>query len=353
MYLSTAWLINLARNTLMAVLLYLAAPLVAENIYGKAELLGLLRLCCWLFVLDGLGSVGLTALQKELKLRPVAIVRLGGNIVGTVTAIGFSLWLKNATGIILGEIAAAATVCVAGYMVHPFRPSLRTNRRVTAELIGYGMMVYITGIVGAVGIRLDVLLLGGCASDHEVGIYGLAMTLVMAMVAMFSSLTVEVGFPALSMIQHDLPAVRNATAKIIQLTIAISGPIFLITALLAENIVKLLPDKYAEVATTLQLLSIMGFLSVFTRQMSPALYAINRVYWCAVWGAVRAISLGLLIVPMYRRWGLAGACWAANIGAITSAVVLWLALLGELRWPLRQWFADISIYSKIAAYLKK
>ena len=165
----------------------------------------------------------------------------------------------------------------------------------------------------------------------------------MAPCTIFSLLSISVGFPALSMVQHDLNAVRQGTCKIMKAGTLLSIPVFVALGLLSYDIVRIMPTKYAGVGETLRWLSVFGASMVLLRQMTPALYAIRKVHWCAVRGLVNFVMLAVLIIPMYRRWGLAGACWATNIALVVTNVLMLVVLLRMLKWGWGQWFGDLAI----------
>jgi len=342
-YLDSAWLINVIRNISLIIILYLIAPIVAENIYGKAELKVLLRLSCLILAFDGLSSVGLVALRKSLLFKSVTIVNVVANAIGTIAAIGFAWRLGDAKGVVLGEVCGSGSMCIMAYLVHPFRPRIKWDRCAIRELLSYGVMAYLVTLVDAIGMRVDILLLGKVAGEAEVAHYGLGMAAILAPCQVFSLLTVSVGFPALSIIQHDKAAVRKGTAQIIKAAQMLAVPLFSMVALLASDMVRILPEKYGDIAEVLRCLCIYGICMVFLRQVTPALYAINRVFWCVIRGVMHLVIIGVLVIPMYRRWGLLGACWSANIALIITDIFVWCVLCRELCWPWSKWFSEMKV----------
>ncbi len=347
-YLESAWLMNLARCGGMIIILFLSAPFIGR-IYDEEQLVKLLRLSCLILVFDGLTSIGLVALRKKLTLGRESLVVITGHGVGTIIAILLAWRMRDAQGVVIGELCGAGTICVLSYLVHPFRPHLRWNKRAARELIGYGMIAYLVSLIDAFGMRLDVLILARIADLSEVGKYGPAMQIILAPCAMFSLMTISVGFPALSLLQKDLTAVRRGTAKIIKAAQIFSIPIFAALALLGPDVVRLLPDKYAEVGQALRWLSLTGFLMVFLRQLTPALYAIKQVYWFVIRGIIQIIIILLLLVPLYQKWGIAGICWTINIVFVITDVFVWLVALRALQWPWRRWLSDMLIIGRALA----
>jgi O-antigen/teichoic acid export membrane protein len=342
-YLDNAWILNLLRNILLFGLLYITAPYISNHIYNKPEMQHLLRIAGIIFLFDAFTSVSLVLLRKQLDFKRVAIVNVAGNIMALIATILCTVFLKGIQGVIYGEIVGSATICFLSYYVHSYRPQIKWSRMAGSELLGYGLITYLVTLIDAVGMRMDVFILGKIATNYEIGIYGLAMAIVMAPCALFSLLTISVGFPALSMVQHDIPMVRRGTAEIIKATQMISLPLFIILFLLAQDIVIILPNKYAGVSETLRWLSIYGFFIVYLRQVTPALYAISKVYWLIIRGMIHVILMAILLPIFYQKYGLFGVCWACNITSIiTDIFVVWITM-HELQWSLQQYYKDISI----------
>jgi len=337
-YLDGAWVLNLLRNAFLVAGLYLGAPLIAVGIYARPELVGLLRVSCLVLVFNGLTSVSLTVLRKQLQLRPVALVRAGGQAAGTVATVLLAWRWPRAESVVWGEVCTAGILCLLSYAVHPYRPRLSWQWSVGRELIGYGVLVWLNTMVDALGCRLDVLLLGLAGGDYEVGVYGLGLAAVLVPVGVFSMVTASVGFPALSMLQHDVSALRRGVSQIVRTGQTFVLPVFGVLGLLGPDIVRVLPAKYAEVGETIRWLSIAGVCLVFTRLLAPALYAIKRVYWVVVRGLLHVLVLSCILLPLYGGWGVVGICWGVNLALLTGSVFLWLMVLHELRWSRREWF---------------
>jgi O-antigen/teichoic acid export membrane protein len=342
-YLDCAWMMNLVRCLGLGLVLFLAAPYIAKTIYGQEQLLKLLRLSCLILIFDGLTSMSLVTLRKQLTFGLISLATLTGHGVGTIIAILLAWKMRDAQGVVIGEICGAGTICLLSYLVHPYRPRLRWNGNAARELIGYGLMAYLVSLIDAFGMRLDILILARIAPLSEVGKYGPAMQIAMAPCAIFSLLTISVGFPALSMLQSDLTSVRRGTAQIIKASQVFTIPIFAALALLGPDIVRILPEKYAEVGQALRWLSLTGFLMVFLRQITPALYAIKQVYWFVIRGLIQITIILILLTPFYEKWGITGICWTINIAFIVTNIFVWLVALRVLHWPWRQWLADIAI----------
>ena len=345
-YLHNAWLINLARNLILIVILFFGAPLIAAAFarnFNPVQLQEILQVSCLILLFDGLSSVSMVLLRKQLIFKPVALAQVLANLVGLAAGLLLSWLTQSIKGLVWGEVICAALLCAFSYAIHPYRPRLKWNGPAARELFGYGAIAYLVTLVDAVGTRLDLLLLGMIAlGGNDVGLYGLSMSLIIGPSFILSQLSISVGFPALSLVQKDMARVKRGAAEMIKATQLIALPMFGVIFLLAPDLVGILPEKYAGVGVAWRWLSLTGFSLVFLRQLTAPLYAINRVYWCVIRGILHIVLMLLLFAPMYERWGLVGACWATGMTmAITTLFIGWV-LLRELQWPLGQCWQDLS-----------
>lgn len=345
-YLHTAWALTLVRNVLLILVLFTVAPYIylLGGIYQNPELVRLLRWSCLILLFEGLTSISLVVLQKQLVFKPVVLIQIFAQIIGTVAAIILAWRLRNAWALVISEIIAMGLMCVLSYVVHPYRPRIQWHKQACRELIGYGVMIYIVTLVDALCFRVDILLLPLLGSSYyEVGLYSLAMTVIMAACSLFSKLTITVGFPMLSEVQNDMAKVRKLTTEIIKATQMISLPVFVLLGLWAHELVRILPDKYAGIGELLRCLSVFGFFQVLLRQLSPPFCAINQVGWCLARSILQLVITVGLLVPMYRQRGLIGVCWAINIATIVANIFIWGVSLRVFGWSWRGWIRDTSM----------
>lgn len=356
-YLSCAWLISAGRSLLLIFLLFLLAPLIAEYYqpnFNATELTSIFRLGCLLFLFDGLSSISLVIMRKNLTFKSFAIIQIISNLIGLSASIYFSWRWHNAQGILVGEILTSVVLCILSYIIHPFRPCFRWNKKVAWELFAYGGMTYLVAMVDTIAMRLDILIISNLSifssasnalSGQElVGLYGLGVVVIMAPTLLLNQLAMTVGFPALSTLQNDFSALRRALLEITKATQFIAIPLFAILFILAPDIVTVLPEKYVATGVVIRGLSVTGFCVVFLRQLTPALYAINKVHWCVTRGIIHIVVFMLLIFPLSRRWGLTGICWATNLAYLASVLMIFWVTLRELRWSLYEWISAMSLF---------
>lgn len=340
-YLDTAWLVNLLRGGLLALILVASAGSLAE-LYDKPILVSLLRLSALIALLDGVGSISLTTLQKQLRFGRVTLVQMANYLVGTVAAVAFSYWLRDARGVLIGEVIGMAVGCGLSYLIDPYRPGWQWNRDAFKSLFVFGLIAYLVTLIDAVGMRIDLLMLGKIGTGPELGLYTLGLAVAAVIRDSFSRLMVVVGYPALCLVAQNRQTMRQAVAKLLRWVALAATPIFFGMMVLADDIVKMLPAAYAQVGMTLRWLSLAAFLLTLIRAVAPALYALNRVYWCVLRGGLQLVLVGLLTPWWYHLWGMMGVCLALAVGTGLANLVMLIAMLRELEWHIKDFLRYLA-----------
>lgn len=338
-YMATGWAIILMRNLGLILVLILTAQFIAHlgGVYANPQLPKLLQVCALILFLEGLTSIGLVICQKELHFKSVVTVRILSQLVGFVVAIALAWWWRSVWAVVVSEIAIAAVLALLSYRVHQFRPGFYWNKDIAKELLGFGMMVFLASVLQSAGARLSVFILGKYASETELGFYGLGLMVIMIPYIAFGQLVVSVGAPALSRLQNDREKLKRAAEAIIVTTQILALPLFILIALLIDDVVRLMPEKYAKIGEVAKILCVFGYFQVFTIQLAPVLHAMKKVHW-SVWRALIELTLlAGLVVPMYHYKGIIGVCWASNIAKIVSTIFLWLVVKNLLGWKWNHW----------------
>lgn len=341
-YLNAAWWIRLCRNLLLAAVMTATAPYVATSFYHNPELTGPLRWAGLILVFEGLTSISTIVLQKKLHFHTLIKMDCGAQLAGTVAAIAFSWYLRNPMGVIIGEITAAAILCALSYMIHAFRPSPGLLWAAVKDLLSFGSIIFLTTIINAVAARLDIAILGKIAPEAELGLYSLALTAILLPCALLSSLSINVGLPALATVQHERERLHSNFNRMIRYIVAAAIPLFAGIALLAGYIVRVLPERYVGIEEPLRHLALFGFLVVFIRLFSPLLHATRNHRWMIWLSLLRMAAIAVTIGGFYSRWGLSGVCWSLILSQGVSIALIMVIVKRTLDWSVRRWWRDLT-----------
>jgi O-antigen/teichoic acid export membrane protein len=183
----TALLVMLAPTTLLAVLLFAGAPLLADLASGvpasyRPELILALRLASLLLIARSVAGVLNTPHTVRLRLDLVSLITYGANVI-QVVSIPIVLWLAGggvATAIVVMLGATVGMMVAHGLVGLRMLPELRTphlDRALAWRLLAYGGSTMAMTLVTLLTFNVEKLLVARYASLDAVTHYGLAFQL--------------------------------------------------------------------------------------------------------------------------------------------------------------------------------
>jgi len=141
-------------NTALFALVFLGAPYIA--IFFNDKTVGpLVRVMASTLVIYSLGTVPTALLEKELEFRkivlPSTLSNIGYALVSILLAfVGLGVW-----GIALGYVFQSLLQTVLIWVVSPWRPTFKFEKRTVSEILGYGKYVVSVSLGTFLMVNLD------------------------------------------------------------------------------------------------------------------------------------------------------------------------------------------------------
>ncbi|MFQ5875961.1 MAG: lipopolysaccharide biosynthesis protein, partial [Dehalococcoidia bacterium] len=256
--LDTAWIISMLRGLLLGGITFLSADLVA-SFFATPELKPIIWVMASVFAINGLNSIGLILLKRDLDFRKMAYYQLGANLVSLTVVTAAAYYLRNAWAVVLGTLAQAVCILVASYLLHPYRPHLRWRVDTARELLNYGKYILGGGIAFYLLTQGDDALVGKVLGPEALGLYGLAYTVSNMPSTAITRMIGQVAFPVYAQLQNDVQALRTAYLRILRITgmivIPFSGGLF---ALAPELVRVLYGEKWMPMVPSFMALCLYG-----------------------------------------------------------------------------------------------
>jgi O-antigen/teichoic acid export membrane protein len=305
-YLDTAWLLELARYAVIATVLFLGAPLVAQ-LFDEPGATALLRVFALVPVFRGLKNPAIVYFQKDLEYQLQFVYRVSGSVTQLAVAVAWALVSPTVWALIAALVTAEVTRTFTSYVVHPYRPWPSFEMAHAKEIIDYGKWLTGSSILNFLGTEGDDVVVGALAGATALGFYQLAYRLSNAPATEFSEVIAGVMFPAFSKLQNDPERLRAAFLRVLQVTAFVSIPASFGIALVAPSFVRaFLGPDWVPMILTMQILAAYGLLRAIGRTFSPAWKAIGRPDYVTKLSLVRIAILAVLIVPATSRFGIEG-----------------------------------------------
>jgi len=253
---STAFYFNIFVSLSVYLVLFFCAPLIAQ-FYHEQSLCALTRVLALNIVIGSFNIVQRSKLQRSLNFKSLAIVTLGGVLVGgaiglILAHLGYGVWAL---------VAQTISTTAAYMLLYPFftkwHPIFQFSKKSFYYLWNYGSKMLVTGLFSSIQTNIANILIGRYYKADQVGYYAKAQNLgEMPSLVLFSVFS-NVTFPTFCGLQKDQQKLVLAYKRILFNTVLVVCPIILLLSLLSEPIVMvLLTDKWAASIPLLQILLI-------------------------------------------------------------------------------------------------
>ncbi|MFT5049180.1 MAG: lipopolysaccharide exporter [Chlamydiales bacterium] len=285
-FLASAFSMNMVLAGLVAAGVFLGADVLAALLKAP-ELPAVLRVVSLLFVLTGAGLVHRALLVRTLAFKRVAIVELTIALVyGLVSLVlasrGLGVW-----SLVWGTLSSAALGTVMLWILSPWRVRLAWDRSHLREIVGFCAGLLGSSLTSYFLQNTDRVIIARFLGAEALGLYEIALRLVMFPVRLISRVLISVLTPVFARLQDDTEAFRakflRAAAGIALLTF----PMMVGLACVAEPLVAALwTEEWAPVAPLVMLLAPVGTVRSLASATGPIYVAMGKTGAMFIWGLV-------------------------------------------------------------------
>lgn len=346
-YLSTAFFIKIS---ILAAML-LPVIIFRNQLTNMPEAAGLMPIIIFVVIFDSLRDLGTSIIRAMERMEIEALVNILTN--AAIVILGFAalrfqptshnLAIAYTLGTALGFLAILWVMrrYFAGLFSH-FRRDLIKPIIQTAWAFG------IVGLMGAVMINTDVLILGWIRSATEVGFYSAAQKPIQ-LLYIIPTLIAAAFFPSLARFINVKDKFGETLNQGLKMTFIFSLPMAFGGAILADQIIRTLyGPAYLEASLSFLILALTLMIVFPSVMIVNAIFAHNRqknLLLYAGAGIAGNIVLDLLFIPI---WGIAGCALATLINQLIINIYAWLKLQEISRidfWRLTRkiWLAALAM----------
>lgn len=313
---STLFWVNAGLGVLSATLVFMLAPWIAW-FYGEPALTEIARWLCLGFILSGLTTQHLALLRRQMKFRSLAIVQIGAELVGMVTAIGLAWWGAGYWALVVQRLVWALLMMAGTWAFCGWRPGRPAHLRKVKELLGFGGNVTLASLINFSAQFFDQLLIGWYWGASSLGLYDRAHRLLLVPINNLNAPLFVVALPALSRLVGEPARYRNAYLRIVEKLIMITMPGAALLIALPDIIVLVLfGERWLEAAPILGWLAIAALYQPVTYTCSWLLMSQNRTSEMPILGLVGSgVTITAVVVGL--PYGAAGVAAAYALSGIS------------------------------------
>lgn len=315
-----AWTIGLVRALAVSACLVALAPWVAE-LFGEPRAAPLLRVLALRPVLEAGGSIGVAKLQKELRFRSLAVLKLTEAAVNTAVSIALVASI-GVWALVAGPVAAALAYAILSYVVAPIRPRLRFGGTETGQLARYGRWILVTAwavLAGRTLLQFGISRELGAAS---LGVYFMAGKLAFLPADVSKQVVGSVAFPVFARLQYDQERGRQVfRSALVGLAALIVPSSLLIVALAPSLAVDVLGEQWEPAIPVIRILALVNVAGILGDVAVPLIEGSGRPDRSALMNIVQYVLLIGLAWLLMEPYGVAGAA-AAWLPAVFASQLL-------------------------------
>lgn len=353
-YLDSAWTVLILRYFILFVILYLIAPYAAV-FFDKSEAKPIIQVIGLSLIFQAFTNIGIIHFQKELEFHKQFMYQLSGTLTDFVVSIVAVLILGNVWALIFGLLAKNVAMLITSYLIHPYRPHLSFDFRKVNELLGFGKWILRSSILVFLLTQGDNIVVGKILGLTSLGFYQMAYQISNMPATEISNVLSSVTFPLYSKLQDEIPKLKQAFLKVLQLTTFLSFPIAGLIFVTAPDFTMIfLGEKWMPIVPAMQVLVWWGVIRGIVGSMSPVFLSLGRPKVVTKLQTVQTVLLFILIYPFTVHWGIYGTSLAVFFSAFSMFLVRDYILIRTIKCGFWEFyrpilfpflFALISIFS--------
>jgi O-antigen/teichoic acid export membrane protein len=257
---STVFYFNIAIGFLLYILLFVAAPYIAD-FFRQPLLVNLTRVVCIILAVNSFGLIQLVKFKIEMNFRAIAQVVVIANFLSAFVGIGMAL-LGYGVWALAGQIMGIYFFrTVLFWVKSSWRPSLVFSVESFKQMFRFGSKLLLSGIISQTFENIYLMVIGRMFSATALGFYSQAKKLQQVPVTTLAQVVGNVTYPAFSKIQDDNEKLKQGFRKLIKLLVFVNFPLMLGLAVIAKPLLVLvLGEKWLPSVPYFQLLCIAGMI---------------------------------------------------------------------------------------------
>lgn len=306
-YLNTAWMLNVGRGAVIAGLLFLGAPYIAD-FFSEPQAREILAVMAAGPLILGLKNPAVVYFRKDLDFHKEFTYRISGDFAYFVVAVVYSLIDPTVWALAAAYVTRTLVRTAASYTIHDYRPwpSFDTDR--AREMIDYGKWITASNITNYIRNEGDDVFVGWLLSSASLGFYQMAYRLSNAPATEVSHVIARVSFPAYSSVQDDKAKLRTGFFKTIRVASFLVAPMAVGIAVVAPTFVRaILGEPWLPMVLPMQILAIYGMTRGFASSYGAVWRATGNQDYLVKVSIVSIVLMAIPIYPATVRFGLAGA----------------------------------------------
>lgn len=311
--------VNIAVSWAMGLLLFIAAPWVAD-FFRTPGVVQVMRVQALSFLLIPFGAVTMAYFRRELNLRPILIASALSNCTSFVVSISLALTGHGYMSLAWSGLAGVMVSVSVSIWYRPATFPRWPGTKGVGRAVGFGKHASSMYLFGQVGHGAPEMIIGRALDAVSVAFYSRANGLVELFDRLVISAVWPVCLPYFAKAERESGSLRVAYMTGVSYLTAVSWPILIFLGIASFSVIRIIYGTQWMASVGLaQILCAAAFIHVTYQLAKESLLAKGEVresnYLQMIIQGSRVVGL-FAVVP----WGLPGACCGLLVATVVGAV---------------------------------
>lgn len=250
----TVFYSNLLLSLIMAIILYVSAPLISY-FFERDELLSLTRVMSIIIILNAAASIQRTRLSKQLSFKKQTIICCISSLVSGIIGVSMAYYGCGVWALVSQQISYTATNACLLWFLGRWIPKLIFSFESFKSLWNFGWKLLASGLLNTFSTQIFNIVIGKCFAPSTLGQYTWAQQFGSLFSSNITNVIQKVTFPVFSKIQDNPIRLKDSYRKVIKVTMLPTFVLMIGLAAISNNLVLILiGDQWTDVASYLQIL---------------------------------------------------------------------------------------------------
>lgn len=326
-YLNTAWTIRILRAGINAIIMFTAAPFIAQ-LYHAPSLTAPFRVLASWFIIDGLASTSFPVAIRRKRARVLMYSEFLGSFVAAIFTVVYCYFSRDFWGMLYGLLVnRAVAVGMSHLFYREMRPRLQWDWAAAKEIFEYTRFVMPSSAITVFLQQFDRVIFLRLFDFRLLGIYGLAGNIANPVEQLITRASRMVLYPRCA---HNFRTDRGTfsvkyyleNTNVFMATLAIPAAL----GGAAHFLIRVLYDpRYAEAAEVLQAFMVRAVVQALASTAEDMLVATGESRLILVGNVYRVIWIFAASFLGYHFFGFLGFTYGIAVSGVPAlAYYLWL-----------------------------
>ena len=329
--LNSVWSVQILRGAILALAVFLAAPLVAL-FFRTPEVEAPMRVLALSPLLVGLTNVGVVQFERDLDFRRRYAYVVGADLAAFLAVAVAAASLRSVWALVIGLLIRDAATVILSYRLHSYRPHFQLDMLRLRRLGRFSRWVTGNRIVAYLANEGDDILLGRWLGAATLGLYQVGYRISSLVSTEITQVLGRATFPAYSRVQGELERLRRGYMIGLEATSALAFPVTAGILLLGAEFVEVfLGPQWVPMVPAMRVLAAAGLLraiSLTSASLNRAMGRPERQFWMIL---ARLLAMGVVIYPLTVSRGMVGTAIAVLVGVTVMLPIWWITTTRALQ----------------------